>query len=955
MVAEQERRPSSEDQEEIQTIADVIKVPFKKLLQKIKELIEKRNREGRLKTEEFQLLNVLQKEKSDRGKEFFRNREDLSQKIREISQALDQAIEAVGQASGADRDVKLRQAEAAIRDKKRESRGLYAAEEAKITDPRFQGVVEEAFESAIGSKERLLKRKQSGKENATTIEDLLTEPGTEEEEQARNELQRQVAKDRVEELEKRFLKDPKDSQVISDLVKLRGYLRDLGGGGVSPYELTPQEITNIRTRGKEGADEVFESILDRFGLDPGRHFREADLTAQSRWISFMLELKGKPDLLQQYTLRFGFQEQAHNLDIFLRGHTHPTKLPELLTNFESRMLDVTLRQPGVAAAFRAYEQAFDRLQLIEGKIKPSLVGLDPDTEKTWIYGWVREQVENSLRAYCQTQGMSYEKTFQDKEDLIIRTGWKVFVFTLRGDEIQASTPAPRSGPDAPWHEDLWRRLDPFAMPMKYWFGRKPSTREFFNSNDIFNEGQGATTTALHFLFSNEQKKRDKFKTVGEYLEAVEKLQEEGGPQMNFFEIGGILSVSDWRAAMAMGHIPEEWHQFMGIEMDRKLLAHKYKEMYTKPLKVKGKLEGRDLKEWQAKKTEAEVKALWQAKEEALQNARMRNPMALFRLADEADRNAVLKDCGIDPNDKEMLGRVYDAYAQGLQRLVYSQEQTMQRLLKDYQEADEAGKRAIAANFVASQKGIGVEKFLTGAYADKAKEMIDSIRGVFQPGSEELERLVKKEYPFSMGTEDAPMALMRFLETGDVGLQRRFRDVGAAAQATETLWAIVKDLPKILQKDDKIIESLQELRTAFDSYGPGHDMDGIMLTMASRILDLTAEDNIQHWLPWPFSTLRDKYGLTSKAEELFGQYHMSMGGDEQRLLVEKMIAGGLFEGLDPREVRKILFKEHKLRRVDIWWDRILEYWCAVPVGLAAAAAIALWEGTKKDLEEMAKEV
>lgn len=922
MVNEQERPPSPEDQEEIHTLVDIIKASFKKLLQKIRELGGKKKREGRLENEEFQLLVALQKEKADRSKEFFRQREDLSQKRTAMSQAMEEAISAVEKADAADREAKLRQAEAKIREKKQESRGICSEEEAKITDPRFQGVVEDAFGETIGKKERDLLRKEQARPEAEA-EDFPDGIDTGEAERAKNKILRDVTSKRAAELEKRFLENPQDSQAISDLTKLKSYLRELGGGGTSPYELTPQELYLIKTKGKLGADKVFEDILNRFGLDPGRHFREADLTAQSRWISFMLVLKDNPDLLLQYTLRFGFQEQAHNLDIFLRGHSPPAKLPELLANFESRMLDVTLRQEGVAAAFRAYEQAFHRLMLIEGKIEPSLVGLDPDQEKTWIYEWVKGQVHNTMESYCKEHHLPYDESFEAAENSIIRTGWKVFVFTLRGDEIQATSTAPRLGPEAPWHEDLWRRLDPLAMPLKYWVDRKPGAREFFNSNAIFNEGQGAKTTAMHFLFSNEKKLRDRFKTVGEYAAAVEELEEKGGPQMNFFEIGGILSVSDWRSTVAMKDIPEEWHQFMGIEMDRKLLQHQYKDV-------------------------------WQAKEEALQNALIRNPMVLFRLAGEADQNAILQACGVNPEDPEakkmFLGKVYDTYAQGLQSLVYDQEKEMQRILKLEGEEKEIAIKA----FTAVQVNRGVENCLIGGEAGVTKDFIEQIRGVFKPGSPEFERLVKKDYPFSMGTEDTPMALMRFLETGDVGLQRRFRDVGAAAQATEAFWAMVSNLPNILQKDDKMIEALQQLRMAFDSYGPGHDMEGIMLTMASRILDLTASDDIQHWLPWPFSTLRDKYGLTSKAEKLFGQYHMSMGNDEQRLLVEKMIAGGLFEGMDPRKVRKILYKEHSLRRIDIWWDNFLEYWMAVPVGLTAAAVIALWEGTKKDLEEMAKE-
>jgi hypothetical protein len=651
----------------------------------------------------------------------------------------------------------------------------------------------------------------------------------------------------------------------------------------------------------------------------------------SQFLQAVAEKDGR-DAAVKYCLLLGFEEQVHNLDRFFKGHTHADKLAEMLGQFESRMFDMALRQPGAALAFRAYEQVFDRLIATEGKLPSLKTGPHPDTGKIWINDEAKQIVEDTLKAYCKEHNVNYEEEFGGRLDTIMRTGWKIFIFSLRGDEIQASTTTPRTGPEAPWHEDLWRRLDPPGMPMKYWTGSKHAAKAFLEPEIELNPNEKKQATTLWYFFTGDTEKD--FKTVGDYAKAVEELEEKGEMQLNLFNIGGVLSKSDWRATFAIDHIvnpekggDERLAPFLGVEMHRKLLEHELGD------RIK-------------------------AKEEALTYSRIRNPLALFRLADEKDKNDILNKCGVNPDDpeakKKFLDLAYEDMGKALQRLVYGQQEGLQDIVG---EKEKARKKAKIEDFLKKEKDRGLDfSFIENIeQRKKLQRFTEAIQTHFTPNSQELKELAKKRFPFSMGTEDVPMELMLFAETGDVGLQRRFRDVTAACEATGAFWKIIKGLPLILQKEDKIIESLVEIEGHLDAYGPP-DKDNIMMGLTSRILDMTSSDEWLDWIPWPFQTLIEKYTLTSKAEKLFGEYHMTMSANEQRNLVDQIIAAGCFTTMKPNEVRKLLFKKHNLRRADIWWERIRKWFpIGLPVGLGLAAGKVIYDQLKKDVEEMSQEV
>ena len=128
----------------------------------------------------------------------------------------------------------------------------------------------------------------------------------------------------------------------------------------------------------------------------------------------------------------------------------------------------------------------------------------------------------------------------------------------------------------------------------------------------------------------------------------------------------------------------------------------------------------------------------------------------------------------------------------------------------------------------------------------------------------------------------------------------------------------------------------------------------MMMLSSRILDLVKEDVWQKLLPWPASQVRDEWWLSSRAEKMFGQYHMSLNKVEMRRLVEQMIGSGMF-GLEyAKDVRKHFYRRYRL---GIGWQYLEKAWRygpAVAVGLAAAVIMVIAKKLKEDIEEVAKE-
>jgi len=989
--------------QEKKTLQEWVKEVFEKIFQKIRELTRKRERSA----EEEELLNTLLEENRARREAYNDDpyyketqgvidgfKEILGKAREELQKSPEAEVEQKSQAARKAYEEAWEKAQAHLKKEpadfprrlhrlddiakhdvthalERERIGLDKTSEVKggVEIKKIKEPETKKSKKALPGKEKdeAEKRSQAGRED-------------EDDEEAIKALQR--AREKLEEAEKRGEDGPKtreDEEAIkaqharfrekqmenaADPEVIEGMRKFRHMDGMSPYDLfNPDEEKKIQSD-FNFREQAFQRIINRFGNDPNRHFREADLKTQMGWTQFslaILELKDGRDILQEYTYRLGFEEQVHNLDMFFRGHSKVVDLPHVLGQFESRMLDMALRQKGAVVAFRAYEQAFNRLIMTEGRLPPSKIGMDPDDKKIWINQWVRQQVRNivkvnpkeygldTLQAYCQEHRddegnvLDYEQELEKHIDTMTRTGWKVFLFTMRGDEIQGSTIQPRIGPAAPWHEDTWRRLDPLSLPTKYWKGRV-GPEGFLNINDE------TTATALWYYATGEEKY---FKTSEEYEAALEKAREEGKVQLNFFDTGGILSVSDWRSTYAMKHIPKALWPFMGIEMERKLLQEK--EFNEKPMDQIS------------------------ARQKAFEHARIRNPFALFRLADEQDQDAILRTFGVEFVDLSKIDRekermkykaaveaniearkkffeanegksLYDDMSQALQRLAFRQQQEMAQILKLPKDQQEAAAVAFAQRELTEGLDFG---FVTDTDQKKMlNDFVQAIQTRFGKG-EGLDKLVEKRYPFSLGTEDVPLELMRFLEVGDIGLQRRFRDLGEISQSSEALWAYIKDQGVILQKEESIIENLSEIHKGL--YGAGvPSTDNIMEAIVSRTLEMLAEDEWQNWLPWPANAIRNKYGFTSKAEKMYGQYHMSLSSNDMRLFLEKIIGAGVFTKEKVKELRKKFYKKHGLRAIDIWKGRIYEYSLMIPVGLLASAIIILVKQFKEDIEETTKE-
>ncbi len=928
-----ERESRQKDELEGKSLEEILKEILTYPFRKLKELVERLKRLEKRTTDQEQILAQAETERGKRRNEYINAHPKFKKEKERIKKAVEDIFGQVGREPEEQQGPKYTEARLKAQAQREKIRQLAQAEEEKIKKPKYQGVAEDEVEKVLehlGREEKRAEPKKTSEEKEVRRQMLESGGWGREDPEADREMLEIIARIRA---------NPEDKALLKDFEKLLRQMPTI-------YDLFRKEGVDGIKCSRVVRERCFQELVDRFGNDPNRHFREGDMQAIGGLAQFMqavlhTEIEGEygPDMIQKYSLRFGFEENVHNLDRFLKGHAQIDKLPELLTGFDSRMMDVTLREPGVAAAFRAYEQAFDHLMMFDKKINPAKVGFNPDDETIWINQWVRKQVKKTLEDYCQEHSLNYNLEFEPYEKTIIRTGWKVFIFTLRGDEIQASYPYARVGPEAPWHEDLWRRLDPLGMPIKYWRDRLPGVDAFLGEKDKLSgklsEKDKKMATAIYYLFGEDKDIKKEFRTIKEYQQTMEDLEEKGGIQLNIFNAGGVLSKSPWRAKDALRYITKIGEEESGGKpyIGQKLVPFLGIEMHNK---------------FASENLESKRENL-EPKREVFSFALKRNPFALFRLASREAQDEILRRAGdLTPEDLKKEGGVYDLLAQALQQLVYEQEQGLKRVIG---QKTEDAKIAEAVAFVEREKDKTLLDFVDDA---KAKDLVIKIQDYFKPEGENFEKLVTQREPFSLGTEDAPMALMRFLETGDIGLQRRFRDVAAAGEATGALWEIIRGLPIILQKDEAIVESLAKLRKPLDDYGPGN-IEGIMMTIASKMLGLLEEDNKQNLLPWPLDKVREKYWPICKADRLYGMYHSSKGAEDMRLLIEKMIGAGLFSGMNPKEVRKTLYKKHGLQLWKIFaLDRAWRYGPLVVIGIPLSALIIIIKQAYKDLEEEAKE-
>ena len=963
MSADKEQEPGrKDDKEKKKSFIDVLAAKFKELVEEIKRLLGKKEQKG-LNEEEVAYLKKYEQERNKRIQRFYKTPfgKEISVFKKQINGEIEEAIKQIKQVSEDGLKEEAEKAENLLNKLIKKAIIKWEEEGEKGVDTSLKGVAEHELMGLITKKNKRLEQalvERSGKRGAEASSEHQR---TKEEIEKRKKLAEAIAEISREAEQKIIGDDPEvKSRGLNDFSKAQAMMRafaDGAGERFSPYELSKEDKDAIKKGGKE-REKVFLGILSGFGIDEDRDFRQTDITTQSKWIDFMKTLDAvEQKALKRYTLRFGFEEATHNLRYFLNGHAPIADIPKVISHFQSKMMDVACREKGAVAAFRAYEQAFDQMMLFDGKISPEKFW-DPDTEKQWVHEWVAGQVRKTLTADIQKQrgGISWEeaeseylKENADFEKTFIDTGFKIFIFSLRGDEIQASSPRTRETSHAwsPWHEDMGRRLDPMAIPLRYWGGRL-GVEEFVGRK----EGTALTT----FWYFNTGEEAKKFETLAQYKKAMKKIDREGEDQLNLFDIGGILSVSPWRSTGAFEYLMKinpELARFLGIEMECKKLKHQYSEEYSEGLSGK-------------QKEAAKRKGEYNGKREALAHGRIRNPFRLFLLAEEDEQNKILEKYDVDEKDKNaFLKSIYDDMSQALQRRVYGQQEQIKNILQ----LPETKRNQELAEFIKREKNKGLDfGFIQNAdQKDRLEKFVKTIQNHFKTpeldkdghwikgkkGNEAFEKLVEKRFPFSMGTDDVPMELFRFTDLGDVALQRRFRDVGGAAKAAEAFWKLNQNLGTVLQKDDNIIAALQEIYHAIGEYGPGIASDK-MLMLTDRIIKMVKQDAGQAWLPWPLCELRDKWGFTSKAEKLFGQNHMSLDKEETRLLVEKLIGAGLFTGEDAKNARKQFYKKYRLGRGWVLKDKAWRYGPMVSVGIVAAGIAILIKGVKEDIEQTAKE-
>lgn len=736
MSYEQERQPA--DQEKGGGKFNPLKAALEFLLRKIKELSEKRKLSFPQKKE----LKDLEKELEKRKKEYrLTNHGRETYKLKNaFEDYLDKAIKGLQTASDKDYSLKKTELDQIIKQVSQQSQEHYGKRPTNL-DERLAGLdrleLDEILAKAKNKRdEEVVKRGEKPRvQKEGAIDDRMKEARDLEERVNRGE---QISMEEWEKLKEAY----------------RGY-------GYS------NDLLKVIARDPEIREREFEVLLRRFGMDSERQFRETDLESQAKWVGFMLALSDNPDQLQSYTLRFNFEEHVHNLNLFLGGHIHVDKVPDVMGQFKSRMLDVATRQPGVGMAFRAYEQGVDKIIFEKGFLDPNMIGYDVDLQKHWLDNWVKKRVENSLKNYCFQNGMDYEKEFAPKLLTFIRTGKKVFTFTLRADEIQASLGSPRKFLEdeeeltgSPYHEDLWRRLDPLSLLYKYWEGKK-GPEAMLN----LKEGEKLLSRFYYFYTGNIKENFNK----EDWAKAMKEIEASGAFQLNVFNIGGILSKSHWRAANASKHIPQSLARFLGIEMEYKREGHDFS-----------------------------------AKEKALRHGRKRNPLRLFKmLYDDTkgsmvekrqEQDFILNQAGISRQEFNDWG--YDLMSEVQQNLVYETQEGLKKLIF---EKDEKGQTTKVKKL--SDNDSEVKKFLVDHSDDgldfsfiedkarraKLENFYKVVQSYFSDEKDEkgnFQKLVKKEFPFSMGTDDVPLEVFRFSVLGDMALQRRFRDLGAAARATE---------------------------------------------------------------------------------------------------------------------------------------------------------------------------
>ena len=762
------------------------------------------------------------------------------------------------------------------------------------------------------------------------------------------------------EMAQSLLKEDPENTSAKDLIGkiARGEISDFELSRIGKILTTKIEAAKLLGKNKKSAEyreTKFEELISKFGINPDRHFREVDIYTVAEWMQFQTILKIEPDILHHYQLLFGFAEKTHNLNLWLSGQASIGDANRVMAQIKSAEYDEANRVPWVEDVAHIYEQYFSQLALLDGELTPTKIGWDPDEKTVWIHKKAREQLKASiihhlLKTNEQITTIAaaeklYKEQFLPREGLIMRLGYDVFIFGLRGDEIQAELDKARKFPEvgSPWHEDLHRVLDALSLPLRYWGGK-------IGINEILDRGKKNDLTGLYYFYTGSVKKD--FETLADYQKAIKQAKKEGKLHFNILDIAGVLSVSDWRAEKAMEHIPRILTAFLGIEMSRKKWAGDEKVFQT---------EGYSNVNFAAKRT-------------AFAWALKRNPFRVFQLADKQAQEQILRACGIN-SGKEFFEETdnngftnYDYLSQALRNLVNYQEARIKAILDPRK--TKALQEAEARDFFANQKDKGLdfsfigdsnksqqlERFITAIQSHFGTiEMNGPYVKVGARGNKEFEKLIRKKFAFSLGTDDAMLGIMRFSELGEEALQRRFRDLAAAAEAAIAFWNFINNAGVILQNKEESIKAIKAIADALDKY-QAEGADKFILTIIDRTIAMVQEDRLQKILPYPACKFRDssggRMGLTSEAEKIYGQNHLSKTKLELTQFIEDVVGSGVFRGMDILAVRKELYKKYHLGFLPVIVERVWRYGPAIVLGILAAGVLAI---AKAVLEEMKKDV
>ncbi|MGH7246451.1 MAG: hypothetical protein ACREGI_05990 [Candidatus Levyibacteriota bacterium] len=652
----------------------------------------------------------------------------------------------------------------------------------------------------------------------------------------------------------------------------------------------------------ESQERIFSELMRKASALPNVQFDEAfsQLTDYPVYKEFgdLLTAKGFVQEAQIFGTEFQMVKALHNANFAVATGVNLKDLSGYMKSVLAGYADLAFSRFGVQEAMHFMELAMRKVMTIRGgMLLAKDMGPDPTTKSPSLV----QQLARDMFVEAVRQG-----AIRDGNGVVLRPDqvedWKVdralsyarglMVFTGRNLEIAAEStlPLPLPGQEGGTYVSLYAHGLLAAMaPNRHLFSKLKNfpLKNMVLLNYAMGKGKGPWSYKDLKALVDESGPggqdrgwiRAMFIANGMTDGAVDSFLS----VLNPFEIGGLFSRTGWRYSEH-----PLLSAFAGLnDREKELLGTGFKIEFLRGGLQKGDRAAR-----------AKI-------EELLRRTAAINPLRLYNQLGPKFTERVLREIAALPAGQRIIIDPLETRARGsiddLDLIAILQEKAVEKLL--------AGRGAVPRS---NMLDLDFASIADPAQRMRIQRFVEIIRRQFlatpnAKGMTEIESFItnlkNKDYklPFAFGTDDVPYKLLRFRNTGETSLARRWGDVEGAAQAQEGLLELLQKI-QTYQSPDQIMEPLRKIYEGLKINDEG---------LAKRLMPNFAKGIIRFYqkawwarLPLGVGTFLGKFGKTSYAQWAYGITQPAWTELDIDAFTRKLWTNGIIE----EDKMKILNKE-----------------------------------------------